>query len=54
MVVQLKCSTLQNNIDFKISSKELQFTVLNMIKSLHGDFGAGAIQTCFKGTNTLN
>lgn len=38
-----------DNLDFKISDRELQITVLNMIKSLHGDFGAGAIKTCFKG-----
>lgn len=49
MVVQLR--NLENNdSDFKISNRELQFTVLNMIKTLHGDFGAGAIRTCFKGT----
>ncbi|XP_008185500.1 ribonuclease P/MRP protein subunit POP5 isoform X2 [Acyrthosiphon pisum] len=47
MVVQLR--TLEDdNLDFKISDRELQITVLNMIKSLHGDFGAGAIKTCFK------
>jgi len=48
MVVQLR--TLEDdNLDFKISDRELQITVLNMIKSLHGDFGVGAIKTCFKG-----
>jgi len=47
MVIQLK--TLEDeNSDFKISDKELQITILNMIKLLHGDFGAGAIKTCFK------
>ncbi|CAH1736518.1 ribonuclease P/MRP protein subunit POP5 [Aphis gossypii] len=47
MVIQLR--TLENdNLDLKISVKELQISVLNMIKSLHGDFGAGAIKTCFK------
>jgi len=52
MVVQLR--TLDNdNLDFKISDRELQITVLNMIKSLHGDFGAGAIKTCFKGKNNV-
>lgn len=39
-----------NNLDFKISDRELQQAVLNIIKLLHGDFGVGAIQTCFKGT----
>jgi len=48
MVVQLK-TLKDDNLDFKISDRELQITVLNMIKSLHGDFGAGAIKTCFKG-----
>lgn len=52
MVIQLR--TLENdNLDLKISVKELQISVLNMIKSLHGDFGAGAIKTCFKGKNNL-
>jgi len=52
MVVQLK--TLENdNLDFKISDRELQLTVLNMIKSFHGDFGVGAIKTCFKGSHNL-
>ncbi|KAF0767088.1 ribonuclease P/MRP protein subunit POP5 [Aphis craccivora] len=47
MVIQLR--TLENeNLDLKISDKELQISVLNMIKLLHGDFGAGAIKTCFK------
>lgn len=54
MVVQL-ITLDDDNLDFKISDRELQITVLNMIKSLHGDFGAGAIKTCFKGkTNLLN
>lgn len=52
MVVQIKCSTLEDNADFKISNRELELSVLSMIKLLHGDFGAGAIQTCFKGTNS--
>lgn len=52
MVVQLR--TLEDdNLDFKISDRELQITVLNMIKSLHGDFGAGAIKTCFKGKKKI-
>lgn len=38
--------------DFKISDKELQSTILNTIKTLFGDFGVGAIKTCFKGTNS--
>lgn len=51
MVVQL--NTLEdNNLDFKISDKELQLTVINTIKILFGDFGVGAIKTCFKGTST--
>lgn len=50
LVVQL--STLDDNIsDFKTNDRELQSTVLNTIKLLHGDFGAGAVQTCFKGIN---
>lgn len=49
MVVRLSC-TYDN---FNISDKELQFTVLNTIKTLFGDFGVGAIKTCFKGTNLL-
>lgn len=48
MVVQLK-TLEENNLDFKISDRELVITVLNLIKLLHGDFGAGAIKTCFKG-----
>lgn len=36
-------------MDFKISDRELQLTVLNIIKILYGDFGVGAIRTCFKG-----
>lgn len=48
MVVQLN-NLEDNNLDFKIADKELQSTVLNMVKTLHGDFGVGAIRTCFKG-----
>lgn len=29
--------------------RQLKLTVLNTIKLLHGDFGVGAILTCFKG-----
>lgn len=48
LVVQL--NTFEDNIlDFKIIDRELQSTVLNTIKLMHGDFGVGAIQTCFKG-----
>lgn len=48
MVVQLIILE-GSDLDFKISDKELQSTVLNMVKTLHGDFGVGAIRTCFKG-----
>ncbi|VVC28125.1 Hypothetical protein CINCED_3A018626 [Cinara cedri] len=47
MVVQLS-NFEDNDLDFKISDKELNLTVLNMIKTLFGDFGVGAIRTCFK------
>ncbi|XP_025409959.1 ribonuclease P/MRP protein subunit POP5 [Sipha flava] len=47
MVVQLK-NLEDSDLDFKISDRELQSTVLNMVKTLHGDFGVGAIRTCFK------
>ncbi|XP_050430391.1 ribonuclease P/MRP protein subunit POP5 [Adelges cooleyi] len=47
LVVQL--NILENNdTHLKITNKDLQLSVLNVLKTLHGDFGVGAIQTCFK------
>lgn len=38
-----------NNVEFQISNRELQLAILSMMKTLHGDFGVGAIRSCFKG-----
>lgn len=43
-----------DDLEFNISDRELQLKVLNSIKTLHGDFGVGAIRTCFKGKECIN
>ncbi|XP_050532556.1 ribonuclease P/MRP protein subunit POP5 isoform X2 [Daktulosphaira vitifoliae] len=47
LVVQLNILSNDND-NFKISNRDLQSGVLDVIKVLYGDFGAGAIRTCFK------
>lgn len=41
------------DINMSTTSMERHFksTVLKIIKLLHGDYGVGSIQTCFKGTD---